>query len=126
MYPPRPSGTISMIDILVAADADDAAVVLTDEVARQHAMHQSVLALHQAVVAALQLQRADHAHGVERELLEELARALHVGAHGRLATSLRAGALGTNGERMLRRVVRERLVRLDLAAAARCARPDGS
>ena len=83
-------------------DADDAAVVLPHEVARQHAMHQSVLALHQSVVAALQLQRADHLHGVERELFEELARRASRPGRTALATSLRAGALGTNGERRLR------------------------
>src|SRR5512139_826427 len=62
-------------------DADDAAIVLADEVAGQHAMHEAVFALHEAVVAALQRQRADHLHGVERELLEELARTLYVRPH---------------------------------------------
>src|SRR5512138_561702 len=52
------------------ADADDAAIVLADKVTGQHAVDQTVFALHQPVVATLQRQRADHLHGVERELLE--------------------------------------------------------
>ena len=67
--------------------------VLADD----HAVHAAVLGLHQAVVIAAEIERADHLQRVERELLEILAIAMAVGPH--------AGAAppeppGTNGERM--------------------------
>src|SRR5690606_38033952 len=56
--------------------ADDSPVVLPHIVAGQHAMYEAVFPLDEAVVATLQLQRPDHPHRIQRELLQELARPL--------------------------------------------------
>src|SRR5690606_16132331 len=63
---------------LVVGNADDASVVLPHIVAGQHTVNEPVLALNEAIGAALQLQGSDHAHRVERKLLQELARPLDV------------------------------------------------
>ncbi len=90
-----------MMEIRVGVMLTTRPSFLAHEAARQHAVNQAILALDQTKVLALQLQgcrpwtwcRAGTVRGIR-------ACACCLGARA-LATSLRAGALGTNGERML-------------------------
>ncbi len=68
--------------------------------AGQDPVHESVLRLYQSVGAARELERSHHAQGVERELLEELARTVDVGQRIAPGTEAEAGIPWTNGERM--------------------------
>src|SRR6185437_11228312 len=91
-------------------DVGDPAIVLAHVVADRDAMDDAVLRLHQAVGRALDVESAHHLQRIERELLQELPRALGIQLHG--VESARLARHERGAQALI--VVDEGLVRLDL------------
>ena len=65
------------------ANGPSAAIGLTKVVPWQYAMYEAVFSLDESVRAVGELQRANHAQRIQRELLEEFAIAARIGAQAR-------------------------------------------